>query len=228
MALRGVWKHLPCFGAVMISSLAPGQVDTWKARDWDKEETTDEGRGEWGRILALVLTLLCPCCDRVLLGSPDLLGLSENTVCWALKRTLKKKKVAAQIFTEIVSFLDLKGFFGRAWVGRGVVNSIIYPFSPGRASWPQSLFNLDKILLSDVLKERKLTSHPWGSDGFIKRDQQRTQACESETTHLSHLIPVLQNTARCKCCFCEHCGECRENRGAETPGIYFCHYMDED
>lgn len=35
-------------------------------------------------------------------------------------------------------------------------NSIIYPFNPGRASWPQSSFNLDEILLSDVLKERKL------------------------------------------------------------------------
>lgn len=64
----------------MISSPVPGQVDTWRAGNWDREETTDEGRGEWERILALVLTLVCPCCDRVLLGSPNLLGLSENTV----------------------------------------------------------------------------------------------------------------------------------------------------
>ena len=42
----------------MIRSPAPGQVDTWKAGNWDREETTDEGRGEWERILTLVLTLV--------------------------------------------------------------------------------------------------------------------------------------------------------------------------
>lgn len=36
------------------------------------------------------------------------------------------------------------------------VGTLYYPFNPGRASWPQSPFNLDEILLSDVLKERKL------------------------------------------------------------------------
>lgn len=33
---------------MLISSPAPGQVDTWKAGNWDREETTDEGRG--GRV----------------------------------------------------------------------------------------------------------------------------------------------------------------------------------
>jgi len=45
-----------------------------------KKPLMKEGGGEWERVLALVLTLVCPCCDRVLLGSPNLVGLSENTV----------------------------------------------------------------------------------------------------------------------------------------------------
>lgn len=56
MALRGV-KTPPMLWGCDDQLTAPGQVDTWKAGDWDRK-TTDEGRGEWGEFWHLCHPLL--------------------------------------------------------------------------------------------------------------------------------------------------------------------------
>lgn len=43
MPVRGVWKHLPCFGSVRIGSSVPRQADTWKVGNRNSAKITDAG-----------------------------------------------------------------------------------------------------------------------------------------------------------------------------------------